>query len=68
MIQDTQLRQHRCLIPVDMLVGDFAAIELDESGDDEFGFSAGGSYLREEPTHIDRMGKTELDPENETVG
>src|SRR5437868_291666 len=58
MIQDAQLRQHRRLIPVSMLVGDFAAIELDENGDDEFGLSAGGSYPREEPIHIDRMGKT----------
>jgi hypothetical protein len=58
MIQDAQLRQHRRLIPVSMLVRDFATIELDERGDEEFGFSAGGPYSREEPIHIDRMGKT----------
>jgi hypothetical protein len=34
MIQDAQLRQHRRLIPVSMLVRDFAAIELDENGDE----------------------------------
>jgi hypothetical protein len=39
-------------------VGDFVASELDEYGDDEFGFSAGGPYPRDEPIHIDRMGKT----------
>jgi hypothetical protein len=44
MIQDAQLRQHRRLIPVSMLVGDFAAIELDENGDDEFGLSPYRSY------------------------
>ena len=58
MIQDAQLRQHRRVIPVSMLVRDFAAIELDEGGADDFGFSAGGPYPREEPIHIDRMGKT----------
>ena len=58
MIQDAQLRQRRRLIPVDMLVGDFAVIELDKNGDQQFGLSAGGPYPREESIHIDRMGKT----------
>ena len=42
MVQDPQLREHRGLIPIEPLVGQFAGLKLNETHEGELGFSTGG--------------------------
>ena len=57
MIQDAQLREHRRLIPMDMLPGHFASLKLNDAHQDELNFSTRGCHTRKHPDHIERVRK-----------
>jgi hypothetical protein len=42
MIYDAQLREDRSLIPMDMLIGHFASLKLNDADQDELNFSFRG--------------------------
>src|ERR1700737_4510143 len=55
MIQDPQLREHRGLIPIETLVGDFAGLKLNDAHHGELDPSTRGRQARQHPIHIERM-------------
>jgi hypothetical protein len=57
MIYDAQLREDRGLIPMDMLIGHFASLKLNDADEDELNFSSRGWKARKHPIHIERVRK-----------
>ena len=55
MIQDPQLSEHRRLILIEVLVGHFTVLKMDDGGHEELGPSPSGSQTWKYPIHIDRM-------------
>src|SRR5712671_3766831 len=60
-IQDPQLREHRGLIPIEMLIGHFAGLKLDDAHQGELDPSTRGWHAGKHPTHLESMRK----PNNE---
>lgn len=57
MIQDAHLREHRGLIPIEMLVSHFARVKLHDAYQDELHLSSGGWHTRQHPIHSERVRK-----------
>jgi hypothetical protein len=57
MIQDTQLGEHRGLVPIEMLVGYFAGLKLNDAHQGELEPSARSREAREHPIHLERVRK-----------
>src|SRR5262245_37612054 len=54
-IQQAQLREHRRLIPVNMLVSDLARLKLNDADEDELSLTTGGRHARKHPAHVQRV-------------
>ena len=57
MIEDSQLREHGGLIPIEPLTGNFSGLKLDDSHERKLGSSTGGLQTGQHPFHVHRMGK-----------
>ena len=57
MIEDPQLREHRCLIPIEPLIGDLAAFKLNDQRHGKFDASIRDWYAGKHPIHPQRMRK-----------
>ena len=57
MIEDPQLREHRCLIPIEPLIGDLAAFKLNDQRHGKFDASIRGRHAGKHPIHLQRMRK-----------
>src|ERR1700739_4864854 len=58
-IQNSQLIEHRGLIPKKMLAGHLAALEPNDAHEDEFNFAIRGRHPREHPIHFEPMRKAD---------
>ena len=58
-IQNSQLIEHRGLIPKKMLAGHLAALKPNNAHEDEFNFAIRGRHTREHPIHFERMRKAD---------
>ena len=67
MIYDAQLREDRGLIPMDMLIGHFASLKLNDADQDELNFSFRGWKARKHPIHIERVRKANHELFNDPV-
>jgi hypothetical protein len=57
MIQDSQLREHCSLIPIEMLIGHFAGLKLNDAHQGELDPPTRGWHAGKHPTHLECMCK-----------
>src|ERR1700746_2604993 len=56
-IDQPELRQHRGLVPIDVLVSELAVAEMNDDNQRDLDSLSGGCYPGQHPVHLDRMGE-----------
>jgi hypothetical protein len=68
MIQDTQLGEHRGLIPIEVLVSYFPGVKLDDAHEGELDPSTSGSNTGKHPIHVEGMRKADHEFFDDPIG
>jgi hypothetical protein len=68
MIENAHLGEQRGLIPIEMLMGHFAVLKLDEDHESELDPSTRGRHARKHPIHIERMRKADHELLGDPIG
>jgi hypothetical protein len=59
LVDDAQLRQHTCVIPIEMLAGDFLVLDCNDADHTKLNVLAGCGNARNYPVHLPIMGEAE---------